>query len=63
MQHVPRCVANIRANRYTVDHVDYLIDYAWHLGSNTRELVVYVQKRRKHNEIKVTQINKFCLNE
>lgn len=29
MENVPRRLAIIRANRYMVDHVDYLIAYAW----------------------------------
>lgn len=45
MERVPRRVAIVRANRYMVDHVDYLIAYAWHLGSNARDLVDYAQNR------------------
>ena len=45
MERVPRRVAIIRANRYMVDHVDYLIAYAWHPGSNARDLVEYAQKQ------------------
>ena len=44
MERVPRRVAIVRANRYMVDHVDYLIAYAWHPGSNARELVRYAQE-------------------
>ena len=54
MERVPRRVAIVRANRYMVDHVDFLIDYAWHPGSNARELVEYAEKGKKH----VTQIRK-----
>lgn len=45
MEQVPRRVAIVRANRYMVDHVDYLIAYAWHPGSNARDLVDYAQNR------------------
>ena len=45
MERVPRRVAIVRANRYMVDHVDYLIVYAWHPGSNARDLVDYAQNR------------------
>lgn len=45
MERVPRRVAIVRANRYMVDHVDYLIAYAWHPGSNARDLVDYAQNR------------------
>ena len=45
MERVPRRVAIVRANRYIVDHVDFLIAYAWHPGSNARELVEYATGR------------------
>ena len=47
MEKVPRRLAIVRANRYTVDHVDYLIAYAW-------ELVEYAKKRELRNLISVT---------
>ena len=47
MENVPRRFAIVRANRYMVDHVDYLIAYVWHPASNARELVEYA-KRKKH---------------
>lgn len=54
MEKVPRRLAIVRANRYTVDHVDYLIAYAWHPASNARELVEYAKKRELQNLISVT---------
>lgn len=54
MENVPRKAAIIRANRYVVDHVDYLIAYAWHPVSNARELVEYAQKRQQKNGIQIT---------
>lgn len=45
MERVPRRVAIVRANQYMVDHVDYLIAYAWHPASNARELVEYATKK------------------
>ena len=45
MEKTPRRVAITRANHYMVDHVDYLIAYAWHPASNARELVAYASKR------------------
>lgn len=44
-ERVPRKLAIVRANRYMIDHVDYLIAYAWHPGSNARMLLEYAQKR------------------
>ena len=37
-----------------VDQVDYLISYAWHPASNTRELVEYAQDKKNQNLIDVT---------
>ena len=41
METVPKRAAIVRANRYMVNHSDYLIAYAWHPASNARELVEY----------------------
>ena len=54
MESVPRKIAIVRANRYVVDHVDYLIAYAWHPASNARELVEYAQKRQQKSGIQIT---------
>ena len=54
MEKVPRRLAIVRANRYMIDHVDYLIAYAWHSASNARELVEYAKKRELRNLISVT---------
>ena len=45
MEKVPRRLAIVQANRYVVEHTDYLIAYAWHLASNARNLVNYAEKR------------------
>ena len=54
MESVPRKIAIGRANRYVVDHVDYLIAYVWHPASNARELVKYSQKRQQKSGIQIT---------
>ena len=54
MEKVPRRLAIIRANRYVVDHADYLIAYVWHPGSNARELVDYARKHEVKQLIGVT---------
>ena len=54
MEKVPRKLAIVRANRYMVDHSDYLIAYAWHPASNARNLVEYAKKREQRNLISVT---------
>ena len=45
MEKVPRRFAISKANRYMVDHTDYLIAYAWHPASNARNLVEYASRR------------------
>ena len=45
MERVPHRAAIVRVNRYMVDHVDYLIAYAWHPASNARELVEYAVRK------------------
>ncbi len=47
METVPKRATIVRANRYMVDHSDYLIAYAWHLASTAKELVEYAQRRKK----------------
>lgn len=54
MEKVPRRLAIVRANRYVVDHVDYLIAYVWHPGSNAQELVEYARKREARHLIQIT---------
>ena len=56
MESAPRNVAIVRANRYVVDHVDYLIAYAWHPASNARELVEYAKRREKKGSLFITLI-------
>lgn len=57
MESVPKRLAIVRANRYMIDHSDYLIAYAWHPASNARNLVEYARKREKHEEIHITLID------
>ena len=54
MEKVPRRLAIVRANRFMVDHVDYLIAYVWHPASNARDLVEYARNREQRNLISVT---------
>lgn len=58
MEKVPRRLAIVRANRYSVDISDYMIAYAWQPGSNTLKLVEYAQGRERLGKIKVTLLSK-----
>lgn len=57
MEKVPQKLAIVRANRYVVDHVDYLIAYAWHPASNARELVKYAIKRQKEGFLQIENLH------
>lgn len=54
MESVSSKAAIIRANRYVVDHVDYLIAYTWHPASNAQELVEYARKRQRNLCLSIT---------
>lgn len=56
MESVPPKVAIVRANRYVVDSVDYLIAYAWHPASNAWKLVEYAKRRAKKDTLVITLI-------
>ena len=56
LESVPRKLAIVRANRYVVDHVDYLIAYARHPASNARELVEYARSQKQKVPIFITML-------
>lgn len=58
MERVPKRLAIVQANRYMVDHNDFLIAYVWHTASNSRELVEYAKKRERRGLIRVTMLPK-----
>lgn len=45
MEFVPHRYAIPRANRYMLNHVQYLIAYVWHPASNAREIVECAQRK------------------
>jgi len=57
METVPKRAAIIRANRYMVDHSDYLISFAWHPASNARNLVDYARRREKQGRLRITALD------
>lgn len=52
---VPKRLAIIRANRYMVDHSDYLIAHARHPG-NARELLEYAKARERKGLIHIENL-------
>lgn len=55
MESVPKRLAIVRANRYMVEHCEYLIAYAQHPG-NARELVEYAAARERRGLIRVENL-------
>ena len=45
MEQVPRPFAIVRANRYMLEHVDFLIAYVWHTASNAQKYMEYAATR------------------
>lgn len=56
MEKIPRRLAIVRANRYMVDHVDYLIAHVWHPASNARDLLEYARKRERKELIRICNL-------
>lgn len=54
LEKVPYRFAIVQANRYMIQHSDYLISYCRMYISNTRNFVEYAQRREKKGLIKVT---------
>ena len=54
MEAVPKRAAIVRANRYMVEHSEYLIAYVKHSVSNAWDLVEYARKREKQGRIRIT---------
>lgn len=54
MENVPKRAAIIRANRWMVEHSEYLIACAWHPASNAYNLVEYARRYAKRGSIRIT---------
>ena len=50
---VPKPFAIVKANRYMIEHSDYLITYCHSIG-NTRNFVEYAKRREQKGLIKIT---------
>lgn len=48
LKKVPRRLNIVRANKYAVDHSDYLIAYVDHPGSNSQNLLEYAKRKGLH---------------
>ena len=56
MERTPRRFAIPRANRYMIDHVDYLIAYVWHPASNARNYLEYADKKARKGCLRITNL-------
>lgn len=54
MENVPHRYAIVKANRYAIRYVDYLIAFICHTASNSQKVVEYAQSREKRGLITVT---------
>ncbi len=50
----PRKAAIIKANRYAIEHSDYLIAHVWHSASNSRDILDYAYTHKSKELIKIT---------
>ena len=56
MERVPKRLAIVRANKYMIEHSDFLIAYVWHPASNAREFLEYARKREARGDIKIENL-------
>lgn len=56
MEAVPKKVAIMRANRYMLEHSNYLIAYVWHAASNSREILEAAYRREARGLIHVSNL-------
>ena len=54
MEQVPYKAAIVRANRYLVDHADFLIAGVWHSASNAGALLAYGRRRAAKGFLRIT---------
>lgn len=53
IENVPKPYAIVYANKYMIEHSNYLVSYYKHIG-NTRKFIEFAQKREKKGLIKIT---------
>ena len=51
LEKTPRRVAIVRANRYVIDYVHFLIAYIRYPGSNTQKLFEYAKKKKLQSSL------------
>lgn len=53
MESAPRRVAIVKANRYVLENVEYLIAYVTHRFGNVWNLIDYAENRRRNNSLEI----------
>lgn len=53
MESAPRRVAIVKANRYVLENVEYLIAYVTHRFGNVWNLIDYAENRRRNNRLEI----------
>lgn len=56
LENVPRRYAIVRANKILVDTSDWLVTYARHGASNSRNILEYAQRREKKGLIRINNL-------
>lgn len=56
METIPRRLAIIQVNRYMVEHSQFLLTYAWEIGSNTKKILDYAVLRQEKGLIHVENL-------
>ena len=56
MERVPKRLAIVRANKYMIEHSDYLIAYVWHPASNARDLLECAQRLESQGKIHIENL-------
>ena len=56
LENVPKRIAIVRANRYMIDHADFVVAYAKYPGSNAMKFFEYAERRRKRGKLWVENL-------
>jgi len=56
IERVPKRLAIVCANRWMVDHSDFLISFVRYPGSTARELLEYARRRARRGELTITNL-------
>ena len=58
MEEVPKRMSIVRANRYMIDHSNFVIAYAHYLASNSFKLLEYARRREKRGQLQISLLDR-----